>query len=110
MNHTLIHALHIIIFGPLLLAIGLGYLAAYPYVVITIGAGIILYHSFRFYRKYNAGAPYWTNLIHILLVGPALIAEGSLSNPPTWLREVILMFAFAAIGWHGYKIYEEHAT
>lgn len=104
MNHTVIHAAHLIIMGPLLLAIGLGYLTQYPAIVAGLGVIIIAYHSFRLYKRYMTGGPMWINLIHILIVGPALVTEGAMSDPPRWVREIILMLGFAAIGWHGYYL------
>jgi hypothetical protein len=94
----------LLILGPLLIAIGLGYLTAWPHVVAGLGIIIVLYHAWKTYSKWSAGKNPWVNLIHVLVVGPALIIEGTLSNPPRYVKEIIMMLGFAAVGWHGYYL------
>jgi hypothetical protein len=104
MDHAIIHAAHLVVLGPLLIAIGLGYLASYPKAIAGLGIFIVLYHAFKTYKKLSEGRNPWVNLLHLLVVGPALIAEGVMDTPPRWIREVILMLGFAAVGWHGYYL------
>lgn len=94
--------LHLFILGPFLLFIGVGATDNWmPRPAIAIlGALIVCYHIFKFYGRYRVGQPGWINLIHIVLVGPALIGYGL--SGERWQREIILMLAFAAIGYHGY--------
>jgi hypothetical protein len=100
-----IHWAHVLLLGPLLVAVGLGYAAAYPIAVLGLGLFITVYHAYRGFTKWTSGSSgIWVNAIHALAVGPALIAEGSLANPPRWIREIIMMFGFAAIGYHAYYI------
>ena len=103
-TRTIIHAAHLLILGPLLIAIGLGYLSAWPYVVAGLGIFIVLYHAWKTYAKLAAGKNPWVNLIHLLVVGPFLIAEGTLNNPPRYIKEIIFMLGIAAVGYHGYYL------
>lgn len=102
--HAIVHALHLLVLGPLLIGIGLGYLSGWPRVVAGLGIVIVLYHAWKTYAKWMAGKSAWVNLLHLLVVGPALIVEGSLSNPPRYVKEIILMLGIAAVGYHGYYL------
>lgn len=94
-SHQILHIAHILLLGPFLLAVGTGYIA--PSVYITgIGIAITLYHVFKMSQK----GVNWVNLFHALAVGPALIAYGA--GAPRYVREFILMFGIAAIGYHAY--------
>ena len=103
-THAIIHATHLLILGPLLIAIGLGYLSGWPKVVAGLGIVIMLYHAWKTYAKWSAGKNPWVNLLHLLVVGPFLIAEGTLSNPPRYIKEIIFMLGIAAVGYHGYYL------
>lgn len=103
-THAIVHALHLLVLGPLLIGIGLGYLSGWPRVVAGLGIVIVLYHAWKTYVKWSAGKSAWVNLLHLLVVGPALIVEGSLSNPPRYVKEIILMLGIAAVGYHGYYL------
>jgi hypothetical protein len=102
MDRSAIHLIHLFILGPALLLIGTGVTDNWiPLPAIAaIGALITLYHVYRLYGKFQVGQPGWVSLIHILVVGPALIGYGLTGE--RWLREIIFMLAFAAIGYHGY--------
>ncbi len=98
-SHTILSLAHIFVLGPLLLAIGFGYVSAN--VTLGIGALIIVYHLY----KYVAVRPSWVNLFHVLVLGPALIAAGLIpSTTQRWPRELVLMLGFAAIGYHAYYL------
>lgn len=96
---VVIHLAHVLVLGPLLVGIGLGYADAYPVAVAALGAFIIVYHAWRGYGKYASGMNPWVNLVHVLVVGPALFAKAYVTE--RWLNEVILMLGIAAIGYHG---------
>ena len=102
MDHSTIHLIHLFILGPLLALIGTGYTDNWiPRPAIAIlGAVIMLYHLYRAYGNTLVGKPLWVNLIHIIVVGPALLFYGYTGE--RWAREVILLLAFAAIGYHGF--------
>jgi hypothetical protein len=103
-THAIVHALHLLILGPLLIGIGLGYLSGWPRVVAGLGIVIVLYHAWKTYAKWSAGKGAWVNLLHLLVIGPILIIEGSMSNPPRYVKELILMLGIAAVGYHGYYL------
>ena len=98
--HTVLHLGHLLILGPALIAIGLGYGPAN--IIAGVGALIMVYHIYRAYVRYSAGQVPWVNLFHALIVGPALIAKGFITE--RYINELILMLGFAAIGYHGYYL------
>jgi hypothetical protein len=76
----------------------------YP-VLLGLGAVIVAYHTYRAATKSSNA---WVNLIHVLLVGPLLMYIGWTGDQtPRKFFELLLMFGFAAIGYHGYYIWEE---
>lgn len=93
--------LHILILGPLLIAIG----RSCPYIshmmIGILGAIIVLYHAYKTYIRMTTGqSGVWINLFHMLLVGPLLLAVAVYDA--RYLRELVLMTGFAAIGYHAY--------
>jgi hypothetical protein len=99
--HTLLHLAHLLILGPFLLYIGVGY--PIPLLAVAaVGLFVILYQAYKTYEKYAAGESLWVNLFHVLVVGPSLVAYG-LSGKRV-ARELIFMLGFAAIGYHGYYL------
>lgn len=98
-SHTILQLAHILILGPLLVVIGLGYVDAWSMAIAGLGAFITLYHGFKAYIKWTLGKAIWVNLFHALVVGPVLMAKG-LTETPRYMDEFILMFGFAAIGYH----------
>jgi len=104
--HAIVQLAHVLILGPLLIAIGLGK-GPSPNIVAALGIFIVLYHAYKTYVKLTSGSgsgsgSAWVNLIHVFVVGPVLIAEGL--APSRWSREVTLMLAAAAIGYHGFYL------
>ena len=97
----ILHLLHIIILGPFLLYVGLGY-SIPSWVVSLVGAIVILYQSYKVVTHYLANESVWVNLFHVLVVGPALLAYGLTEERSA--RELIFMLGFAAIGYHGYYL------
>jgi len=97
----ILHLLHILILGPLLLYIGLGYPIA-AWIVTLIGAIVIIYQGYKVVTHYLAKEAIWVNLFHVLVVGPALVGYGLTEE--RYLRELIFMLGFAAIGYHGYYL------
>jgi hypothetical protein len=96
---------HVLVLGPLLIALGLGYSLGVPRAAIAVvGAFILLYHAYKIWAKLAAGKNPWVNVIHVLVVGPALLAHGLLEPPARWTREVLLMLGIAAVGYHGYYL------
>jgi hypothetical protein len=87
---------HILILGPLLIAIGVGYIQPSLYIV-ALGAFIALYHIYKMIAR---GSISWVNAFHAIILGPLLIYYGL--GAPRFVREFILMGGIAAIGYHAY--------
>ena len=95
---------HILVFSTFLGYVGIwkDKMPAFMYtVILTFGIVIILYHIFKaFYKKDS-----WVNLIHILVVGPILVYIGFMKKEtPFKVFEIVLMLAFASLGYHGYYL------
>ena len=110
MKELFVHLFHIVIVGSLFLYVGIKRtsIPAFMYnVLITLGSVIILYHIFKVYKKVIAGTNPWVNYIHILLVGPLLLYIGLTREKTQRLYfELLLMLAFASIGYHGYYLFD----
>ena len=108
MREFFIHLFHILIIGSLFLYIGITKLNIPNFmysILTTLGIITILYHSFKTYKKLNMGMNPWINYIHIFVVGPLLLYIG-LNGMKTqrFYFEILLMLAFAVIGYHGYYL------
>ena len=99
--HTILQVAHILILGPLLIAIGKDLVPIPSAVTTGLGAFILLYHA---YKATTAGPRLWINLVHILAVGPALLAKGLMSPTPRYIDEFLFMFGLTAIAYHGYYL------
>jgi len=103
----LVHLLHIVIIGSLFLYIGIKQVDMPEYLfpgIAGLGLFIIIYHFYKAFYKKDA----WVNYIHIFFIGPLLISIGILNkSAPRKLFEIVLMFAFASIGYHGYYLYQQ---
>lgn len=92
--------------GGFFLYVGFGRdkLSKYVYHLLWIVGLVILgYHMFRAYTKFTIGKSYWVNLIHIFIVAPLLIYIGyHQEKTARYYFEILLMLAFASIGYHGY--------
>lgn len=100
-SHIILNLLHMLILGPFLLYIGLGYPIP-SWVLIAAGIIIILYQSYKVYAHYSQQEAIWVNLFHVIIVGPALLAYGLTEE--RYIKELIFMLGFAAIGYHGYYL------
>lgn len=108
MDSIYIHLFHILIVGVLFLYVGISNtnLPNFMYIVLIIlGIIIILYHGFKIYKKFIDGKNPWVNYIHIFLIGPLLVFIGLTKEKTHRLYfELLLMLAFASIGYHGYYL------
>ncbi len=107
---TYVHLFHILFVGSLFLYVGIQRTAIsstmYPF-LLGLGLFIIFYHIYKTYNYIKLGKGYWVNLIHILLVGPLLVYIGYNKEKTARLYfELLIMLAFAAIGYHGYYLFE----
>lgn len=104
--HFLVHLFHVVFVGGLFLYFGITR-TQNPKIVLQmlmyLGLFIIAYHIYKAYGYSMAGKSYWVNLIHILVVGPLLVYIGyNVDKTQRLYFELLLMLAFAAIGYHGY--------
>ena len=107
MKEFLVHAFHI-----LFVTSFLGYIGIirenlpkflFPFVLV-VGIFIVVYHIYKSIFKKDA----WINYIHIFIVGPLLVYVGlQKDKTPRKVFEIILMLAFASLGYHGYYIMYE---
>jgi hypothetical protein len=73
----------------------------YP-IMMVLGVFIIIYHIYKAYMDPKFA---WVNYIHIFIVGPLLLYIGFTKEKTNRkYYELILMLAFAAIGYHGYYL------
>jgi hypothetical protein len=104
MKELLVHLFHILIVGSLFLYVGVKRteIPTFMYsVLITLGSVIILYHSFKVYKKVIAGTNPWVNYIHILIVGPLLLYIGLNREKTQRLYfELLLMLDCLLLGRH----------
>jgi hypothetical protein len=72
------------------------------YVLIALGAILTLYHGAKgIYRWYTGSSYWWVYAIHALFVGPLLLYIGlKQKTAPRASYEVLMLFAFAALGYH----------
>jgi len=105
----LVHLFHIIIIGGLFLYVGImkTKMPNFMYnLLLFLGIFIIFYHSYKIYIKYLQGKNAWINYFHILIVAPILIIIGfQKEKTPRYYFELLLMLAFAVIGYHTYYIF-----
>jgi len=104
-----VHLFHILFVGFLFLYVGIYRnkipMIMYP-ILLSLGLIIIFYHSFKLYSYMMQGKGYWVSLIHILLVGPLLVFIGYNSEKtPRLYFELLMMLGFAAIGYHGFYLF-----
>jgi hypothetical protein len=107
-SHFWLHLLHVFIIGGLLLYIGIKKTSIPTFLynpLIIFGIFIILYHSYKIYKKITKNINPWINWIHVLIIAPLLIYIGINKEKTNKLYfEIILMIAFATIGYHGYYL------
>ena len=107
---TYVHLFHILLVGSLFLYVGI-YRTTIPTlmypILLGLGLFIIFYHIYKAYSYMKLGKSYWVNLIHIILVGPLLVYIGYNREKTARLYfELLMMLGFAAIGYHGYYLFE----
>jgi len=110
-KHQIVHLFHIFFVGGLFLYVGIQktnlYLFVYT-ILLLLGFIIIFYHLYKLYLKLTSKNPNlpWVNLIHILFVGPLLLSIGYQKEKTSpYFFELLLLFGFASIGYHGYSLF-----
>lgn len=107
----LVHLFHILFVGGLFLYVSLNAATMpsfmFPF-LLYLGGFIILYHTYKIYINYVSKKSYNVNLFHVLLVGPLLMYIGY-EKPAAnkFVYQLLLMAAFAVIGYHGYYMIKE---
>jgi hypothetical protein len=101
---VLVHLFHIVLVSGLFFYVGITRdkipPAMFP-VLIGLGLFVGAYHLFKASTKKDA----WVNYIHIFLIAPLLVFIGVFKEKtPRKYFEVLLMFGFASLGYHGYYL------
>ena len=103
-----VHLFHLLFVGSLFLYVGITGKNTPEWlysVFYYLGFIIILYHLYKSYLKISKDKTgfLWVNLIHILFIGPLVLLIGKNGKEsPRYFYELLLMFGFASIGYHGY--------
>jgi hypothetical protein len=108
-THTVLSLFHIFIIAPFLLYVGFtrSSLPRWVYwLLLGLGIVLVLYHGMKAYTKWIQKNPsMWVNVIHALIVGPLLLYIGANQfDTPRPAYELLLMTAFAALGYHFYSL------
>ena len=118
-QHFVLSVFHLLFIAPLFLYIGFQRSAVPEWVYLAlfaIGCVVFLYHGVKLIvRIQNSSSYSWVNAIHDLLLAPLLIYIGyHKKETPRAAYELLLMTAFAALGYHLFSlvkmlnIYSEH--
>ena len=103
-TETWIHLFHVVLVSSLFFYVGIKRDKIPPLlfpVLMGLGVFVGVYHIFKAFRKKDA----WVNYIHIFLIAPLLIYIGiSKEKTPRKYFEIMLMFGFASLGYHGYYL------
>ena len=104
MGEIFVHLFHIVIASGILFYIGVTRdrlpSVLFP-IILGLGLLIVGYHVYKASLKRDA----WVNYIHIFIVGPLLVWVGfQRAKTPRKIFELILMLAFASLGYHGYYL------
>lgn len=104
-----INLFHILVISPFFLYIAYcrGLVPSWVYQgLVALGLLVLVYHSYKVMVLWRASSPnLWINLIHVFFVAPLLLFIGkSAYDTPRWAFEVLALEAFAALGYHTYRI------
>ena len=107
-SHMILSIFHLALIVPFLIYVGLAR-EQIPETVfkVILGLGIFVgfYQCYKAYLKIMEGKSPWINYIHIFLLAPLLIIIGyNGKNTNRKYFEMILMLAFAALGYHSLSI------
>lgn len=104
----LVHLFHILFVGGLFLYVGIvkNNIPKFLYnFLLILGVIIIIYHSYKIFIKLKDGKNPWINYFHIFLVAPLIIYIGiNREKTERYYFELLLMLAFADIGYHTYYL------
>ncbi len=108
-KYLLVVVFHVAVLAPFLMYVGFARAATPEWIyslLFGLGLLVLLYHGYKAVGRFFAKSPViWINLIHVLLVAPLLIWIGyhaKRTGRPAY--DMLLMTAFAAFGFHLYKL------
>lgn len=108
-RHLLISLAHTVVFVPIMLYVGFNRAATPEWaynVLFGLGLLVLVYHAYKGAARWAAGSQYvWVHAIHVLLVAPVFLwlgYNGKKTERPAY--EMLLMLAFAALGYHIYQL------
>jgi len=106
---------HVGIVSPFLIYVGVQRAATPDFIfngLLGLAGAILLYHLYRAYSKWISGSSsLWVNLIHIVLVVPILLWIGYYKKETSRQAfEMLLLLAFAALGYNLYSLVLEIKT
>jgi hypothetical protein len=107
-KHTIINLAHILLIVPFFIYIGI---VKYDVpelifnILIGLGIYVIIYHGYNLLVRFQQKSGFaWVNALHFLYIGPLLIYIGyKKKETPRSAFEILLLFAFAAGGYHLYE-------
>ena len=110
-TRAFVHLFHLVIVGSLFLYVGIkrNQIPEWLFSVL-LGVGVIIwiYHAIKIYARLSAGQNPWVNFLHFFYIGPILMYIGhSRTDTPRYLYEMLLIFGFASIGYHGLYALED---
>ncbi len=108
-KYFLVVVFHVAVVVPVLLWVGFNRAATPEWlynVLFGVGLLVLAYHGFKAVARWFAKSPViWVNLIHVGIVAPLLLwigYQGKKTGRPAY--DMLLMTAFAAMGFHLYKL------
>ncbi len=108
-KYLLVVVFHVAVLAPFLMYVGFARAATPEWIyslLFGLGLLVLLYHGYKAVGRFFKSSPViWVNLIHVLLVAPLLIwigYYGKRTGRPAY--DMLLMTAFAAFGFHLYKL------
>jgi hypothetical protein len=108
-RHLLISIAHTVIFVPIMLYVGFNRAATSEWgynILFGLGLLALVYHGYKGLARWAAGSQLvWVHAIHVLLVVPVFLwigYYGKKTERPAY--EMLLMLAFAALGYHIYQL------
>lgn len=109
--HLILSVVHLVLIVPFLLYIGLAREQVPETLfkfIFGLGVFVGLYQCYKAYLKIMEGKSPWINYIHIFLLVPLLLIIGyNGKNTKRKYFEMLLLLAFAAMGYHSLSIIRE---
>lgn len=107
--HMFVNLFHILFIAPFFIWTGVAK-SNFPFwgynTLLILGIIVIIYHGYKAVIRFNKGSPMiWVSLVHALLVGPLILYIGmQKKDTPRSAYEMLLLVAFAALGYHLYEL------